>query len=110
FLRMFVPNYEQVDQSKDKRLHSLAKIIAETMTIHAVATELLETQEWDFAGIYYAGLDHFGHAFMSYHPPRLPHVSEEDFAIYRDVIANAYRYHDAMLGMLLNFTDENTTV
>lgn len=110
FLRMFVPNYEQVDQSKDKRLHSLAKIIAETMSIHAVATELLETQEWDFAGIYYAGLDHFGHAFMSYHPPRLPHVSEEDFAIYRDVIANAYRYHDAMLGMLLNFTDENTTV
>lgn len=110
FLRLFVPDYDQVDQAKDKRLHSLAKIIAETMSIHAVATELLETQDWDFAGIYYCGLDHFGHGFMRYHPPRLPHVTEADFAIYQHVIANAYRYHDAMLGMLLNFTDEHTTV
>ncbi len=110
FIRMFVPDFDKVDQAKDKRLHSLAKIIAETMSIHAVATELLETQDWDFAGIYYAGLDHFGHGFMSFHPPRLPHVSEADFALYQHVIANAYRYHDTMLGMLLNFTDEHTTV
>jgi predicted AlkP superfamily phosphohydrolase/phosphomutase/tetratricopeptide (TPR) repeat protein len=110
FIRRFVPDYDQVDQSKDKRLHTLGKIIAETMSVHAVATELLETQEWDFAGIYYSGLDHFGHAFMSYHPPRLPHVPEADFAIYQPIIANAYRYHDAMLGMLLNYADENTTV
>jgi len=110
FIRMFVPDYDKVDQSKDKRLHTLGKIIAETMSIHAVATELLETQEWDFAGIYYSGLDHFGHAFMSYHPPRLAHVSEPDFEIYQHVIANAYRYHDAMLGMLLNFADANTAV
>lgn len=110
FLRMFVPEYDKVDQSKDKRLHTLAKIVAETMSVHAAATELLETQEWDFAGIYYSGLDHFGHGFMSYHPPRLPHVAEKDFEIYHHVIANAYRYHDAMLGTLLNFADENTTV
>ena len=109
-LRLFVPDYNKVDQSQDKRLHTLAKVITETMSIHAVATELLEKQEWDFAAIYYCGLDHFGHGFMSYHPPRLPHVSEQDFAIYRHVIANAYRYHDTMLGMLLNFTDVNTTV
>jgi predicted AlkP superfamily phosphohydrolase/phosphomutase/tetratricopeptide (TPR) repeat protein len=109
-LQLFVPDFARVDQAKDKRLHTLAKIIAETMSIHAVATELLETQDWDFAGIYYAGLDHFGHAFMRYHPPRLPQVDEADFAIYQPVIANAYRYHDTMLGRLLNFTDENTTV
>jgi predicted AlkP superfamily phosphohydrolase/phosphomutase/tetratricopeptide (TPR) repeat protein len=110
FLRLFVPDYDQVDQAKDKRLHMLAKIIAETMSVHAAATELLETQDWDFAGIYYSGLDHFGHGFMGYHPPRLPRISEADFGIYRHVIANAYRYHDAMLGTLLNFTNVNTTV
>lgn len=110
FLRLFVPNYEQVDQAADKRLHALAKIIAETMSIHAVATELLETQAWDFAAIYYCGLDHFGHGFMRYHPPQLPQVSEADFAIYQHVITNAYRYHDAILGTLLNHADENTTV
>lgn len=110
FIRQFVPDYNRVDQAKDKRLHSLGKIIAETMSVHAVATELLETEAWDFAAVYYSSLDHFGHGFMRYHPPRLPHVSEEDFAIYSPIIANAYRYHDAMLGMLLSFTDANTTV
>jgi tetratricopeptide (TPR) repeat protein len=110
FLRLFVPNYEQVDQSRDKRLHSLGKIVAETMTIHAAATELLATQPWDFAAVYYSGIDHFGHAFMRYHPPQLPWVNDGDFAIYRDVVANAYRYHDAMLGTLIGFADENTTI
>ena len=110
FLRYFAPDYQKVDQEKDKRLHTLGKIIAETMSIHAVATEILSTQPWDFAAIYYSGLDHFGHAFMSYHPPRLPWVAEEDFAIYQHVIANAYCYHDAMLGALLEHADANTTV
>jgi predicted AlkP superfamily phosphohydrolase/phosphomutase/tetratricopeptide (TPR) repeat protein len=110
FLRFFVPEYDKVEQAKDKRLHSLARIIAETMSVHGAATELLATQGWDFAAIYYSGIDHFGHAFMRYHPPQLPMVTGEDFAIYQHVIANAYRYHDAMLGALLGFADENTTV
>jgi predicted AlkP superfamily phosphohydrolase/phosphomutase/tetratricopeptide (TPR) repeat protein len=110
FIRSFVPDYDRVDQSKDKRLHMLGKIIAETMSVHNAATELLATQEWDFAGIYYSSLDHFGHGFMTYHPPKMEVTSEEDFQIYQHVIANAYRYHDAMLGTLLESTDESTTV
>ena len=110
FLRYFVPDYEKVDQSKDKRLHTLGKVIAETMSIHAVATELLSTQSWDFAAIYYSGLDHFGHAFMNYHPPRLPWIAQDDFAIYQPIVANAYCYHDAMLGALLEHADADTSV
>ena len=110
FIRLFVPAYDKVVQAKDKRLHVLAKVVAETMSIHAVATEVLATQAWDFAAIYYTGLDHFQHGFMRYHPPRLPWVKEEDFAIYQHAVANAYRYHDAMLGALLSMADENTTV
>src|SRR6266581_9494255 len=110
FIRLFVPEYDKVDQAKDKRVHSIGKIIAETMSIHAAATEVLTTQSWDFAAIYYDAIDHFCHGFMRYHPPRLPSVSEADFAMYQHVISNAYRYHDAMLGTLLGFTDENTSV
>ena len=110
FLRLFVPEFERVDQARDKRLHSLARIIAETMSVHAVATELLTTQPWDFAAVYYSAIDHFGHGFMSYHPPRLPWVPAPDFTLYQHVIANAYRYHDAMLGELLSHADANTTV
>src|SRR5262249_38872730 len=95
---------------KDKRLHTLGKIIAETMSIHAVATEILSTQPWDFAALYYSGLDHFGHAFMSYHPPRLPWIVEEDFAIYQHVIANAYCHHDVTRVGLLKYAEAGPTV
>src|SRR5438552_7117898 len=110
FLRLFVPEFEKVDQASDKRLHSLGKIIAETMSIHAVATELLSTEPWNFAALYYSGIDHFCHAFMRYHPPRLPWIAEAEFDTIQHVIANAYRYHDAMLGALLEFADDDTTV
>src|SRR5262249_18591754 len=43
-------------------------------------------------------------------PPRLPWVPEKDFSLYQHVVANGYRYHDAMLGALLAHADENTTV
>lgn len=109
-LRLFVPEYPKVDQARDKRLHSLAKILSETLNLHAAATEVLEHAVWDFAGIYYDSLDHFSHAFMNYHPPRLPWVNEADFEIYQGVVANAYRYHDAMLGRLLQLAGPETTV
>ena len=109
-IRLFVPEYHRVDQAEDRRLHSLGKILAETMTMHAAATEVLEHADWDFAGIYYDAIDHFCHGFMQYHPPRLPWIKEEDFAIYQHVIANAYRYHDAMLGRLLELAGPGATV
>ena len=109
-LRLFVPEYDKVDQAKDKRLHSLAKVLAEAMSIHAAATEILEHADWDFAGVYYDAIDHFCHGFMKYHPPRLPHIDEESFSIFSGVIANAYRYHDAMLGRLLQLAGPETTV
>lgn len=110
FVRLFVPEYLKVDQAKDKRLHALCKIIAENMSVHAAATELLAKESWDFAAVYFNGIDHFGHGFMRYHPPRLEWIRPEDFEIYQHVVDNAYRYHDAMLGTLLEFADENTTV
>ena len=109
-LRLFVPEYDKVDQAKDKRLHTLAKVLAEAMSIHAAATEILEHADWDFAGVYYDAIDHFCHGFMKYHPPRLPHIDEESFSIFSGVIANAYRYHDAMLGRLLQLAGPETTV
>jgi tetratricopeptide (TPR) repeat protein len=109
-MRLFVPEYDRVDQEKDKRLHSLASVISETMSMHAAATEVIEHAEWDFAAVYYDAIDHFCHGFMRYNPPRLAHVDEEDFALYGGVIANAYRYHDAMLGRLIQLAGPETTV
>lgn len=109
-LRMFVPKADSVDQTKDKSLHDLASIVAETLSIHAVATDLLEREPWDLAAIYFDAIDHFGHRFMRYHPPRLPEVGEQEFELYKDTVANAYRHHDAMLGRYLELAGPDAHV
>jgi predicted AlkP superfamily phosphohydrolase/phosphomutase len=106
----FLPALEKIDQKKDQRLSSLAKILAECVSIHCAATWLIENQPWDFFGVYYDAIDHFCHAFMRYHPPRQPGVSEEDFELYSNVVSTAYQFHDQMLGTLLQKAGEDTRV
>jgi tetratricopeptide (TPR) repeat protein/arylsulfatase A-like enzyme len=100
-LQLFVPEFQAVDQSKDKSLHDLAEIIAESMSIHAAATELLENEAWDFAAVYHCGIDHFSHRFMRYHAGKTVRGFDTDPRIYQGIVANAYRYHDLMLGRML---------
>jgi predicted AlkP superfamily phosphohydrolase/phosphomutase/tetratricopeptide (TPR) repeat protein len=109
-LRLFVPDPERVNQDRDRSLHKLAALVAHAMSIHAAATELLAAERWDLAAIYFDSIDHFCHRFIHCHPPRLPWVPEEEFALYRDVVSNAYRYHDAMLGRLLELAGPETHV
>ncbi len=75
----FIPDAAKIDQQKDKRLISFAKVLSDNASIHAVATALMESEPWDFTAVYYDGIDHFSHAFMAYHPPKLPWIKDEDF-------------------------------
>jgi tetratricopeptide (TPR) repeat protein len=86
------------------------RTIAECTTVHACATHLPANETWDFAAIYYDAIDHFGHGFMKYHPPRQPFVSEDDFEIYKNIVAAGYVYHDLMLMRLLELAGPQTTV
>lgn len=106
----FVPRAAQIDQKKDPRLGSLAKILAENASIHAAATALMQLEPWDFMGVYFDGIDHFCHGFMKYHPPRLEWTSEEDFELYKEVVNGGYQFHDLMLGTYLRLIDQDTTV
>jgi tetratricopeptide (TPR) repeat protein len=109
-LCLFVPRAPEVDQQKDQRLYGLAKIIAETVSTHGAATAIMQLEPWDFMAVYYDAIDHFGHGFMRYHPPRSSWIDEKDFEIYHPVIESAYCFHDAMLGTLLALAGEETTV
>ncbi|MFV0336685.1 MAG: alkaline phosphatase family protein [Chthoniobacterales bacterium] len=110
-LRTWVPRAPEIDQKKDRRLMTLAKIVAECSGIHAAATHLMHTRpDWDFMAVYYDAIDHFGHAFMRYHPPRLDWVEEGDFEMYKDVVRGGYIYHDMMLGVLMDLAGPDTTV
>ena len=74
------------------------------------APSLLENQPWDFGAIYYECIDQVGHEFMSFHPPRLPEISERDFQLYGEVMTGIYRFHDLMLGRLLELAGPDTYV
>ncbi|MEZ4828700.1 MAG: alkaline phosphatase family protein [Bacteroidia bacterium] len=106
----FVPGAAGVNQNKDRKLENLAGIITECSTIQAAATYILEREEWDVTAVYFDAIDHFCHGFMRYHPPRRPHISAQDYELYKDVVAGAYRYHDMMLERLLQLAGPETTV
>lgn len=106
----FVPQAAKVDQEKDKGLSTVAKLLAENCCIHNVATWILQTQPWDFMAVYYNGIDHFSHAFMHYHPPRMEGLPEDKYEIYKDVVNGAYRFHDMMLHTLLGLAGPEATV
>ena len=106
----FIPEAAKIDQKKDKRLSSFAKVLSDNASVHAVATALMENEPWDFTAVYYDGIDHFSHAFMPYHPPKLEWINEEDFAMYKDVVKGAYRFRDMMLERLLDLAGPETTV
>jgi predicted AlkP superfamily phosphohydrolase/phosphomutase/Flp pilus assembly protein TadD len=100
-LLTFVPRAAEVDSKTDLRLAHVAAILAHTATVHAAATWAMERTPWQFAAVCYTGLHQFSHAFMRYHPPRLAGVDERSFEIYREVVTAAYRFHDMMLGRLV---------
>jgi predicted AlkP superfamily phosphohydrolase/phosphomutase/tetratricopeptide (TPR) repeat protein len=106
----FVPDFQKIDQKKDKRLVSLAKIIADATSIHGAATALMQLEPWDFMAVYYDAVDHFGHGFMKYHPPKQDWISEEDFELYKNVNEAGYRFHDTMFGVTLKLAGPETTV
>ena len=107
---LFIPCAAKIDQAKDRRLTMFAKLFAEMVNVHNAATFVIEQNDWDFMGVYYDSIDHFGHGFMQYHPPRMENVSEEDFEIYKDLVTSCYRFHDLMLGRLMHLAGEDTTI
>lgn len=109
-LKPFVPDAAKIDQTEDKKLVSLAKIIADCSTIQSAATYILAEEEWDFLAVYFDAIDHFGHGFMKYSPPKQDFIPRDLFDLYKGVIDAGYRYHDMMLGRLMELAGEETTI
>lgn len=101
---------EELDRAaQDPRVRGLAGILADGASIHAAAVALMHAT-WDFMGIYHDGIDHFGHLFMGYHPPRLDHVDEWEYRLFNHCLEAGYRLHDEMLGALLALAGPEVTV
>lgn len=109
-LLAFVPQAKKAFDAKDKRLHSVAKILAECSSVHGAATATMQLEPWDFMAVYFDAIDHFSHGFMKYHPPQLAWVNDDDFDMYKDVVNSGYRFHDLMLGTYMELAGDDTTI
>lgn len=108
-----VPNAAALDQRDPKvqlHLNALRQTIAEAATIQSLATWTLEQRPWDLACVYFDSIDHFGHGFMRYHPPRREGIDEQDFETWRRVVTAGYMLHDMMLGRLMQLVGPETTL
>jgi len=101
-IEAFVPRAAEIDQQRDHRLHSAARIVAECANIHSAATWLMDRVTWDLCAVYLDAIDHFGHGYMKFNPPRRPAIGEEDFDLYHGVLQAGYELHDKMLGTLMD--------
>ena len=105
-----IPKAAKIDQEKDNGVRAFSKVTAENVSVHNAVTKLLRTTDWDFTAVYYDLIDHFCHAFMKYHPPKLDGVDQDKYDIYNDAINSAYRFQDMMLERKLQLIDDDTTV
>lgn len=106
----FIPRLAEIDLKTDDRPLKLARRLAKVASVQNIATSLIQTEPWNVMGVYYDGIDQFGHEFMPYHPPRMEGVSGRDFELYQEVMRGCYRFHDMMLHVLLQYVDAETTV
>jgi predicted AlkP superfamily phosphohydrolase/phosphomutase/tetratricopeptide (TPR) repeat protein len=106
----FIPRLAELDLKHDDRALKLARRLAKVASVQAVATALIQSEPWNLMAVYFDGIDQFGHEFMSFHPPRIPAVTEHEFELYQHVMTACYRFHDMMLHALLQYIDEKTNV
>ncbi|MCP4122445.1 MAG: tetratricopeptide repeat protein [Bacteroidetes bacterium] len=109
-IELFVPNWEKADSKQQTRLGAIQRETAIAATLHNCFTNILREQEWDFAALYLATIDHYCHGFMKYHPPKRPHIPQPDYDMFHNVITAGYRYHDMMLGRILDLAGEDAFV
>ncbi len=94
-----------------KRFDSLKACIATDETSHSVALRLADQMPVDFYAVYLKGIDGVCHLYwVDMMPESGPPISDEEEAMFRDVIARYYEEMDGVLAGFIEMADENTTV
>lgn len=94
----------------DPMLPRLAVCLAEQISVHAVAMELLGREDWRLGMVRYDLFAALGPRFMACHPPQLGWVPDDIFARYRNTMTHAAIYLDHQLGHLLKHLGEDDLV
>lgn len=97
----FIPQAAKIDQETDPRLTYLAVELARAVTIHSAATWVLDHRKPEFTSVHFDLVERLSAAFMQYRDPRMPHVTETDHGIFRNVVNGAYLFFDSFLAQYL---------
>ncbi len=98
------------DAMSAENVEYIRQAIATTQGYTDIALRLVESSRPSLLAIYFEGTDTAEHLFMNYAAPRLPWVSDQEFAAYKDVVAEYWQWQDRQLGRLLEKRGENTTI
>ncbi|MBA4107930.1 MAG: hypothetical protein C0485_19535 [Pirellula sp.] len=109
-LAFFLPELEQIKLRDMHRVTACATWLAATVTNHAVATWAMEHRTWDLMAVGYSGIEQFSHAFLHARAPHEASASAEEGSPYQQAIPACYRFHDRMLGRLLELAGDETAV
>ncbi|GLB50448.1 alkaline phosphatase family protein [Neptunitalea lumnitzerae] len=110
FMPTYTPQKKEEKNEKDGGVFTLSKVLAQNVSIHAAATRLMRTTEWDFMAVYYDFIDHMCHAFMKFHPPQLKGLPDHIFERNKDIVNNAYQFQDMMLDRMISMVGEDTNI
>jgi predicted AlkP superfamily phosphohydrolase/phosphomutase/tetratricopeptide (TPR) repeat protein len=111
-LAPFVPRLRDLRAENDDRLDSIAEALAECATVHAAATWLVENEPWDFCAVHYEAVASISRRFVGFREggsESVP-VREDERAAFQEVVDGIYRFHDMMLGRLLELAGSDVTV
>ena len=100
-----VPNAAKIDQKQDRRLARLSVSLARTASVHAAATYIAETAQWDMLAVRYSLLMDAARDVAA-----APDEEIADLTSYGGVSEAVYRFQDAMLGKLLQLAGLETRV
>ena len=106
-LQPFFPQHSWEDLQSDPMVANVANILARSASVHNLITQALENDDWDFSAVYLEALDHFSHIASQYLAPKLEGISTDDFNKYSEIIPAAYRWHDMMLGRLMELVGKD---
>ena len=112
-LQQFIPQaalLDQRDPEVQRLLSSLARRLAECISLHALTTAVMEEHDWDFCTAYYDTIDRVGHDFMVFHPPRMDVVRPDLYEPLKGVMNAIYEFHDQMLGRLVELAGPDAHV
>ncbi len=109
-LSFFVPSIDSLGMSGASRLAALKSSLAATVSTHAAATWALETRPWDVAAICYSGIEQLCHAYGRHASSEPASTNAATDNPLRSIIPAAYRFHDMMLGRLLQLAGNDATI